>query len=120
MHGRLFDRFYARPEFCFASLSADFARVLGHWHLDLGPEFDRGHSRSPPRRLCYGLDHGQANIVRLLRMLLIHLYQVGFSIGTLIGPPVGGALYERHGYYAPFYFAIGKLKHLLFCLNPSY
>lgn len=31
---------------------------------------------------------------------------IGFSIGQLIGPPVGGVLYERLGYEAPFVFGL--------------
>ncbi|KAI5475475.1 MFS multidrug transporter [Pseudohyphozyma bogoriensis] len=31
---------------------------------------------------------------------------IGFSVGTVIGPPVGGVLYERMGYRAPFVFAL--------------
>lgn len=31
---------------------------------------------------------------------------IGFSVGQLIGPPVGGVLYERLGYKAPFVFAL--------------
>jgi len=31
---------------------------------------------------------------------------VGFSIGAFIGPPAGGVLYDRLGYYAPFVFAL--------------
>ncbi|KAM0748071.1 MFS general substrate transporter [Meredithblackwellia eburnea MCA 4105] len=36
---------------------------------------------------------------------------IGFSLGSLIGPPVGGVLYARMGYRAPFIFALC----LLFC-----
>ncbi|ORY87390.1 major facilitator superfamily domain-containing protein [Leucosporidium creatinivorum] len=31
---------------------------------------------------------------------------IGFSVGQLIGPPIGGVLYERLGYRAPFVFAL--------------
>lgn len=31
---------------------------------------------------------------------------IGFSVGQLIGPPVGGVLYERLGYKAPFVFGL--------------
>ncbi|KAH9943878.1 major facilitator superfamily domain-containing protein [Amylocystis lapponica] len=34
------------------------------------------------------------------------IVMVGFPLGALIGPPVGGALYDRWGYRAPFIFAI--------------
>lgn len=41
---------------------------------------------------------------------------IGFSVGQLIGPPIGGVLYERLGYRAPFVFALclSKLaEHLI-------
>ena len=31
---------------------------------------------------------------------------VGFSIGLVLGPPIGGALYERFGFRGPFVFGI--------------
>ncbi|KAK4704865.1 hypothetical protein P7C70_g1339, partial [Phenoliferia sp. Uapishka_3] len=36
---------------------------------------------------------------------------IGFSVGSLIGPPVGGVLYARMGYRAPFVFSLC----LIFC-----
>ncbi|TEB39101.1 MFS general substrate transporter [Coprinellus micaceus] len=34
------------------------------------------------------------------------LAMVGFSIGLVLGPPIGGALYERFGFRGPFVFGI--------------
>ncbi|KZP00783.1 MFS general substrate transporter [Calocera viscosa TUFC12733] len=31
---------------------------------------------------------------------------VGLSVGSVAGPPIGGALYAKYGFYAPFYFGI--------------
>jgi MFS family permease len=31
---------------------------------------------------------------------------VGFSIGLVLGPPIGGALYERFGFRGPFIFGV--------------
>ncbi|KAI4522902.1 MFS general substrate transporter [Schizophyllum commune Loenen D] len=32
---------------------------------------------------------------------------MGLSVGSIVGPPVGGALYERFGFRGPFIFGIG-------------
>ncbi|SCZ90569.1 BZ3500_MvSof-1268-A1-R1_Chr9g10882 [Microbotryum saponariae] len=38
--------------------------------------------------------------------IIMGYVMVGFTVGQLIGPPVGGVLYERMGYRAPFVFAL--------------
>ncbi|EJU00993.1 MFS general substrate transporter [Dacryopinax primogenitus] len=31
---------------------------------------------------------------------------IGLSLGSVAGPPIGGALYAKYGFYAPFYFGV--------------
>jgi len=31
---------------------------------------------------------------------------MGLSLGSVSGPPIGGALYAKYGFYAPFYFGV--------------
>lgn len=59
-----------------------------------------------------------------LRPLLHHLQgyvMIGFSIGSLVGPPIGGVLYSRLGYRAPFIFilCLGKILYKAFLLQWS-
>lgn len=39
----------------------------------------------------------------------------GFSVGSVSGPPLGGVLYDKGGYRAPFYLAIGLCVIDFFC-----
>lgn len=106
---------YGDRQFYVDGRQSDLAGDIWDWNLDLGVG---PHHRFGPRTArrngdgTLWLDEGRRSSWRSLNPPSIKQGQVmiGFSLGSLIGPPIGGVLYNRLGY---------RVSHLMALREPD-